>query len=358
MVSWEFPPQPAGGLGRHVGMLCAALTEAGHDVRLICHPSAREAELDQYDLLARVEAGNERLARLGAAALDGWRPDVVHGHDWLAWPASRVLAEQAGRPSAVTVHATEFGRQQGWLAGTVAPLIHARERRMCAEAGAVLVCSHYMAVEVGTLFGLGPGAMTVVGNGARRYPVPATPRDPDLVAFAGRLVHEKGLQELIKALPLLRAEFGGIHAVIAGDGPLLAAQRDRAERYRVADRIEWAGPLDEGALARLLARAAVVVVPSLYEPFGLVALEAQLAGTPVAVADTGGLRELVADGVSGTRFAPQSPAAIAAALRGVLGDPERAAAMARTAQHTAQTRFSWAAVAARTAAAYARLTAA
>jgi glycogen synthase len=233
------------------------------------------------------------------------------------------------------------------------------------------VCSHFMAAEVSELFQLPPGAVQVIGNGVEladdSHPQPETSasipsseaaggvssRGRPLLVFAGRLVHEKGLQELIKALPLLRDELPELRLVVAGTGHQLADQQDRAARYGVSDLIEWAGFLDGAEVAQLLAAADLVVVPSLYEPFGMVALEAQLAGTPVAVSDTGGLAELVEPGRTGTRFAPESPAAIAAAVRQVLADPVGSRQMAARAQRRARQEFGWQAVARRTAEVYA-----
>lgn len=346
MVSWEFPPQLVGGLGRHVGALVPALRELGHDVRVII-PLQRPALLPDTVLeqVSRAQAG---LIEQGMRALTGWRPEVVHGHDWLTGPATSALAAAADAPAVLTMHATETGRQQGYLTTPLQRAIDRAERELCRNSAAVLVCSRFMAGEI-ERFGV---RARVVGNGCAPSRTAAGTRAGRLIVFAGRLVHEKGLQELIKALPLLRAEYPDVRCLILGDGPLREAQQDRARRYGVAQLIEWAGFVDPDRTAELIGRAAVVVVPSLYEPFGLVALEAQAAGTPVAVSDTGGLRELVADGGTGVRFPPENPAAIAAAVARLFDDPAGAAAMADRAQRRARDRFSWTAVAARTAAAY------
>jgi len=346
MTSWEFPPRVLGGLGRHVGELVPALRSLGHDVRVVAPDSTDLGG----DLLAHVAAGQAELIRAGRNAVDGWTPDVVHGHDWLTAVAARELARHTRAPLVTTMHATERGRQQGYLTSPLQRQIDASERRLCLDSDVVLACSQYQADELDRLFHV---PATVIGNGCTLTFNPK-PKDANLIAFAGRLVHEKGVQELIKALPLLSEEFPDIHCVIAGDGPLYADQLDRAERYGVADRIRWAGFLDQRATTDLLAHAAVVVVPSLYEPFGLVALEAQAVGTPVAVSDVGGLRELVTDGITGVRFEPESPAAIATAIRRLLRDPKNATAMAKTARQKAETDFSWTAVAQRVAAAYPR----
>jgi len=366
LVSWEYPPLLIGGLGRHVGMLAPELAALGHDVRVVTIGRGPEPTVEQDgavrvyrtaavagSLPAAAAAGGRALAELGRRAIAGWRPDVVHGHDWLtALPVER-LRRLAGAGSAVTLHATESGRQQGWLTGPVPRRIHRVEHRMCTAADLVLVCSRYMADQARTLFGVPADRLRVVGNGAVALLVAEVERPPHSLVFAGRLVHEKGLQELIKALPLLAERFPDVRLTVAGDGPLADAQRDRAARYRVADRVRWLGFTDD--VAGQLAGAAVAVVPSLYEPFGLVAVEAQLAGTPVAVADAGGLRELVAPGRTGVRFTPESPSAIAAAVADLFDRPVRASRLARTARRRALAEFSWPAVAARTAAAYQEL---
>jgi glycogen synthase len=384
IVSWEFPPLVVGGLGRHVGQLARQLAELGHDVRVLTRGNKPEAELQRYNgvqvwraaadglaidfgsesVLAWTQAFEHSLIRAGLRLLDGWRPDVIAAHDWLVAQTARTLHEVTGSPVVVTVHATEHGRQQGWLTEPVPRAIHSVERWLCHNAAAVIVCSQFMATEVRELFQLDAGDVWVIGNGVEladsRSEVETaagravrTYSGKPLLVFAGRLVHEKGLQELIKALPLLRDELPGLRLVVAGTGQQLADQQDRAARYGVSDLIEWAGFLDGGALAGLFAAADLVVVPSLYEPFGMVALEAQLAGAPVAVSNTGGLAELVEPGRTGTRFAPQSPAAIAAAVRQVLADPAGARQMAARAQQRARDEYGWDTVARRTAEVYA-----
>jgi glycogen(starch) synthase len=337
IVSWEYPPVIVGGLGRHVADLADALTALGHDIRVLTRgsePRSRtetingvpvtRAAVDQLNIdfssesvLAWTQAFEHALIRAGLTLLESWQPDVIHGHDWLVAQTTRTLHERCGAPVVATIHATEYGRQQGWLGEPVPRAIHSVERWLCQNAAAVITCSQFMADQVADLFDLQRGAIAVIGNGIDPGQWQRSPAEVDvarsryrgdgpLVAFAGRFVHEKGLQELIKALPLLATDYPGLAAVLVGRGPDLAAQQDRAVRYGVADLISWPGFLDGGDLAAVLAAADVVVVPSLYEPFGLIALEAQAAGTPVAVSDTGGLRDLVVDGQSGVRFEPES----------------------------------------------------
>jgi len=386
MVSWEFPPLVVGGLGRHVGELARQLAALGHDVRVLTRGSSSEPERQDYhgvdvwraaadglaidfgseSVLAWTQAFEHSLVRAGLRLVARWRPDVLHAHDWLVAQTAHTLHQVTGSPVVVTVHATEHGRQQGWLAEPVPRAIHSVERWLCRDASAVIACSRFMAAQVSELFQLEPSHLRVIANGVATAKTDSrltleTRRAPrsaagPLLVFAGRLVHEKGLQELIKALPLLRSELPGLRLVVAGTGQQLTAQQDRAARYGVSGLIEWAGFLDAAELATLVSTADLVVVPSLYEPFGLVALEAQLAGTPVAVSNTGGLAELVQPGRTGFRFTPESPAAIADAVRALVTDPAQARSMAARAQHRARSEFGWAAVARRTAEVYAEVT--
>jgi len=368
-VSWEFPPLVVGGLGRHVAALARELDALGHDVRVLTRGIASTQQTEQYgrvrvaraavdpiavdfgteSVLAWAQTFEHALTRAGLGLVADWQPHVIHAHDWLVAQTSQTLHQVTSAPVVGTIHATEHGRQQGWLTTPLQAAIHSVERWLCTQAAAVITCSEFMADEVASVFQLDRRRLHVIGNGIDPQiwsaPQPADHVDGPLITFAGRLVHEKGLQELIKAIPLLRNEFSSIRLAVAGSGPLLEAQRDRAHRYGVEELMTWHGQLDDAALAVLFHRSDVVVVPSLYEPFGLVALEAQAAGTPVAVTDTGGLADLVEPGVTGERFVPESPAAIAAAVAQILSDKARASAMADVAQRLAVAKYSWNAVA-------------
>ncbi len=373
MLSWEYPPLIVGGLGRHVGALAVELARTGHDVVVVtrggpsderrhgvrvlrCALDPIELDFTTETLLSWAQAGEHSLLRAALPLLGDWRPDVVHAHDWLVAQSAITVSGLVGCPLVATIHATESGRNQGWLPAPLNRAIHSIERWLATTADAVITCSGAMRDEVERRFEV---QARVVPNGIH---VPAwQPRpaaraeararyagDGPLLVYAGRLVHEKGPQVLIAALPRLRRRFPGLHVVVAGTGPMAEQLRASAGR-----RVQWAGFLAERPLAALFGAADAVVVPSIYEPFGLVALEAAAAGAPLAVADTGGLRDLVHDGVSGVRFEPDSPPALARAAGGLLADPARGRRLARAARRAVRTDFSWRAVAVRTAAIYA-----
>jgi glycogen(starch) synthase len=385
MLSWEYPPVLVGGLGRHVHALAEALVRAGHEVTVVSrHPGTAGVAYDEVrggvrvvrvpedpsllsftdDLLAWTMALNHTLTRAGLAVCAGETFDVVHAHDWLVAHAATTLKHHLRVPLVATLHATEAGRHQGWLPGPLNRGIHSIEWWLTYEARRVIACSAYMRWEVTRLFELPPEKVDVLPNGvdAARWQVApdqvAAARrrwagDGPLLAYGGRLVHEKGVQDLIAAVPRLRRRHPGLRLVVAGTGPAAEELREQARALRLGRSVAFAGFVPDADLAALVAAADCAVVPSRYEPFGLVALEATAAGTPVAVADVGGLAEIVADGRTGVRFAPGDPAALADAVDGVLADQVRARRMVRAGRAGLAAEHTWAGVAERTAATYA-----
>jgi glycogen(starch) synthase len=385
MLSWEYPPLLVGGLGRHVDALARGLVRAGHEVwvvtrgekdeqvdELVDGVRVRRAALDPLaidftteSLLAWSQASEHALIRAALPLLRRIRPDVVHAHDWLVAQTAITLAAAAHAPLVATIHATEAGRHQGWLPAPLNRAIHSVENWLANSADEVIACSQTSQREAVRLFDLDADAVHVVPNGVDlvRWRVPAraraTARDRyapggPLVAFAGRLVHEKGVQTLLAALALLRRRNPGLRLAVAGTGPHEDELRAQARRRRVARAVDWLGFVPEAQVATLLAAADVAVVPSYYEPFGLVALEAVAAGTPVVVSDAGGLADLHRDGVAAASFPAGEPDALAAAIDGVLRDPDRSRRAMRHAAGVLRTSYTWQAVAHTTAQVYAQ----
>jgi glycogen(starch) synthase len=386
LLSWEYPPLVVGGLGRHVEALAGALTAAGHDVRVVTRGEKDELVDEVIDgvrvrraaadplaidfttesLLAWSQAAEHALLRAALPLLRGWSPEVVHAHDWLVAQSAITLAGTAGAPLVATLHATEAGRHQGWLPAPLNLAIHSVERWLAQSAEAVITCSQTMRDEVSRLFELPTDSVRVIPNGidATRWQVPAAVRaavraqyadaDP-LLVFAGRLVHEKGVQTLLDAVRPLRTRHPGIRVAIAGTGTAEDALHERARRNRIVRTVHWLGFVEDEDLAPLLAAADVVVVPSLYEPFGIVALEAAAAGAPVVVAQTGGLADLVTDRVAAASFAPGDVTELVGAVDAVLSDPGRARTAVAHAAAVIARDYTWAAVAAHTIEIYRRL---
>jgi glycogen(starch) synthase len=376
MLSWEYPPLVVGGLGRHVDALARELAAAGHDVRVVTRGEAssvveevrdgvrvRRSAVDPIavdftteSLLAWSQASEHSLVRAALPLVRRWRPDVVHAHDWLVAQSGVTIAAVSGAALVVTMHATEAGRHQGWLPKPLNLAIHSVERWMAHQATAVITCSSAMRQEVGRLLELRTEDIAVVGNGidpARwRTAGGARHTGGPLLVFAGRLVHEKGVQTLLDALPALRRRHPGLRLIVAGTGIYADQLQARARTRRLARGVEWAGFVAEDDLARLFSVADAAVVPSLYEPFGIVALEAAATGAPLVVSETGGLQDLVDAGVVAASFPPRDVRALTEAVHATLADPAGARRAAARASRLIRRDYTWAAVAARTAAVY------
>lgn len=376
MLSWEYPPVLVGGLGRHVHALSGALAAAGHEVTVVTRHAAgaplrehvngvrviRAAEdpvafpLATGSLLAWTMAFNHTLTRAALRAGDDGEYDVIHAHDWLVAHTAITLAEHLGLPLVTTIHATEAGRHQGWLPEELNRTIHAVEHWITHESDRVIVCSGYMRQQVTSLFGAPQSRVDVVPNGVddrawragARAVAAARARfagDGPLIGYAGRLVYEKGVQHLVHAVPRLRRRHPGLRVVIAGDGPYREQLQAEAAALRLDGTVRFAGFMTATQLPAMLAATDATVVPSLYEPFGMVALEAAAAGAPLAVAATGGLAEIVEPGVTGVTFPHSDPEALAGAVDRLLADEVFARRVARRARSMVGARYSWPAIA-------------
>ena len=383
MLSWEYPPVVVGGLGRHVHALSVALANEGHEVTVVTR-HAPGAALEEWaegvrivrapedpvpfplatnTLLAWTMAFNHTLTRaaLHAAATGGY--DVIHAHDWLVTHAAVTLKEHLDLPLVATIHATEAGRHQGWLPEEMNRTIHNVETWLSHEACRVLVCSGYMKWEITRLFHVAQSRVEVIANGVYSDVWQAAPRavaaarakfagDGPLIGYAGRLVYEKGVQDLLAALPALVERHEGLKLVIAGDGPHKEELQRDVDRLGLHDVVEFAGFMNEAQLPAVLAATDAMIVPSIYEPFGMVALEAAAAGAPIAVAATGGLAEIVEPGVTGVTFAPKDPQSLADAVSGLLSDDMLRRRVAKQGQAMVAERYAWSAIAGATADAY------
>jgi glycogen synthase len=338
-------------------------TRAGVRVhRVAATPTPRE--LDPF--LRWVAALNDDMACAGVAIGARGGVEVVHGHDWLVAPAAARLARRLAVPFVTTIHATEHGRHAGWVANHPQSTIHRKETRMARRADRIVVCSHYMRGHVADVFGVAEEAVTVIPNGIdpldmqpagdlaalrARYAAPGE----RLVLLTGRLVHEKGFHLALDALPAVMRRVGPVRFLVAGAGMAQGELEAQARRLGLAPHGEFLGWIGDDLLHALYRIADLCVVPSLYEPFGLVALEAMASGCPCIVADTGGLREVVPNGDVGVRFRASDPRALADAMTLVLANPAvRFRLVTEAGAHIR--RFDWADVARRTAAVYADVT--
>jgi starch synthase len=374
IVTREWPPDVYGGAGVHIEHLVAALRSlpSGPQIDVHCFGGPRE-DATGYAVPANLAAANGALQAIGvdvemAAALGD--VELVHSHTWYANTAGLLASLVHGIPHVVTAHSLEPRRP--WKADQLGGgyrLSSWAERTAYLAADAVIAVSNGMRLDVLDAYPeLDPAKVHVVGNGvdADAYsPVD----DPDVVRslgvdpdqryalFVGRITRQKGVTHLLAAAAQLPPEVGLVLCAGAADTP--------AERQQVADAVEelqkrrsgvvWIeAMLPREKLVPLITGATVFVVPSVYEPLGIVNLEAAACGTAVVASAVGGIPEVVDDGRTGllVPYDPADPAAfeagLAARIAELVADPARAAAMGAAGRERVLTEFGWPAIAQQT----------
>ncbi|MDE3070938.1 MAG: glycosyltransferase family 4 protein, partial [Acidobacteriota bacterium] len=297
---------------------------------------------------------------------DRFKPDVVAGHDWLVAVAGDHLAHRFRCPLVMTVHATEYGRHQGWVAEHPQSWIHGIERWITGRADRVIACSHYMQGHVADIFAIPEERIAVIPNGIdpmdlqpvedlgalrERFAAP----EEKLVLLVGRLVYEKGFQLALQALAPIVRRVAGVRFLVAGSGTYEEELKATARELSLTGHGQFLGWIGDDVLHSLYRIADLCVVPSIYEPFGLVALEAMASGCPCIVADTGGLREVVPAGERvGLRFNGGDADHLGVMIERLLTDHAlRDRLVVEASEHVL--RFDWGDVARRTLALYEEL---
>lgn len=376
MLTWEYPPHLVGGLARHVHALAKELAGQGHDVHVLTRsaPGLPADAMEDGVHVVRVspyfqEPSDFRLwvCHLNYALMEaGARiaeqitgPAVVHAHDWLVAFAARGIKNLYHMPLVATIHATEHGRHNG-IHDQGQQYINDVEWWLTYEAWQVIVCSNAMRGEVRWLFGLGEDKVRVIPNGIDLKP-PAEGALPPRERFAmpgeriiyhiGRLVPEKGVAVLLEAMPqILRRHPAKL--VVAGTGPYGDELRRRAHQLGLGDRVNFVGWVDDATAYALYTHADVAVVPSTYEPFGIVALEAMAAGAPLVASDVGGLHEIVHHGENGLKALPGHVNSLAEQIDRMLTDRVLAERLARIARREVEQIYTWTGIAHTTAELY------
>jgi starch synthase len=388
LLTREYPPEVYGGAGVHVAELVRAL-RASIDVQVRCFGAPRdEAGTFGYPTPAEFAAANPALGTMGVDLLmagDTAGADLVHSHTWYANFAGFTAKRLHGVPHIVTAHSLEPLRP--WKAEQLGGGYRVSswvERTAFDDADAVIAVSEGMRRDILRSYpSIDPSRVEVVYNGIdlddwAPHDDPDTVRslgvDPDRpsVIFVGRITRQKGLPYLLRAARLLPDD---VQLVLCAGAPdteeIMAEVTSLVDELRTErDGVVWIDRhLPRAELSALLTAATTFVCPSVYEPLGIVNLEAMACGAPVVGTATGGIPEVVADGVTGVLVpieqhddgtgTPVDPdrfvADLAAALTAVVSDPARAAEMGAAGRRRAETDFGWAAIAERTLELYRRV---
>ena len=378
MLSWEYTPHIVGGLGKHVVEIVPELIADGIEIHLVVPKLSGGEFSEPLPLPDGTPATNgSRVYRVDPSWMQGdfftntWHDnvqveafcshlirdvggfDLIHDHEWLSSFAAVALKHNFNLPLLSTIHATEMGRNQGSIHGEMQRSIHMAEWWLTFESWRVIACSRYMAWEVENYFGVPAEKVDVIPNGVdpRRFDAlkglnladfRAAYAGPDqpIVYYVGRMVHEKGLSVIVESAPYVLREWPGVRFVLAGGGNV-DSLRAKTHELGVADSILFPGRVSDEVRDGLFKVADVAVFPSIYEPFGIVALEAMAAGTPVVVSDVGGLAEVVELHETGIKVHVNDPQSLAWGILHTLKNPEWSKKRAENAERVVRTQFNW-----------------
>lgn len=370
MLSWEFPPRIIGGISPHVHYLSKSLAKSGVKVYVVTcdFPGAPQHEvvdgvevfrIDSYknpspDFATWAYLMNVNMQKEAAGLINGLggNVDVIHAHDWLVATAAIGLKHVFRKPLFATIHSTETGRRNG-IHFDYERMIHETEAWLTYEAWKVICCSDYMISHVQWAFGLPSDKLVMVPNGVN-YETYSKYRTEDLsqfrskfalpeekiVLFVGRLVYEKGVHVLVNAAPKVLDKVNA-KFIIVGNGYMKDQLSGLAKGMGLTHKVMFTGFIEDETLRRLQTCADVSVVPSLFEPFGIVAVEAMAAKSPVVVSDTGGLSEIVEHDVNGVKVYVSNPDSLAWGITKVLTDNSYANWLRTNAYKKIQEKYDW-----------------
>ena len=377
-LTWEFPPRVVGGIARHCEGLAKALVQQNHDVHLFTldfpgSPDYEEmdgvkvyrasTELGHPNFLTWVLLFNHFLSKRMADVSQSFDFDFLHVHDWLAAFSGISFKHYLKKPMVLTVHSTEIGRAQG-LHSADSFSINGIEWWATYEADRVIVCSQSMKNEICGHFNLPLDKVDVIPNAIdptkyqtsvdrgsvrQRYGVGYGEK---LILCVGRLVPQKGIEYFIRAIPRIARRYPEAKYIIVGEGWSRDILEAEARASGHGGKIQFTGFAPDKEVIDLMTSADVLVVPSIYEPFGIVALEGMATGVPVVASRVGGLTEVIDHDRTGLFVYPRSPESIAWGIVKILSDPGHAKWITENAKEELHKSYSWEAVAMKTAEVY------
>ncbi|MCH5139053.1 glycosyltransferase family 4 protein [Clostridiaceae bacterium UIB06] len=368
MLSWEYPPKNVGGLSNHVYYLSQALSKMGHEIHVItCEEGTAPLQENDNGVFVhrvtpyKIDTGDfaKWVMQLNFAMIEeaiktitaGGKFDIIHAHDWLSAFSAKTLKSSFKIPTVCTIHATEYGRNGG-IRTDMQKYISSTEWFLSYEAWKVVACSNYMRHQISKIFSVPWEKIWVIPNGVepekfdfkfdwlnfrRKYA-----RDEEKIIFyIGRHVFEKGIHLLIESAQGIISRYNNSKFVIAGTGPMTNELKHRVRQMGIESKFVFTGYMSDEDRDKLYRVANIAVFPSLYEPFGIVALEAMAAGCPVVVSDTGGLGEIVEHKVNGLKTINGSSESIIDNISQLLYNDELANRIKENAMKCVYEKYTW-----------------
>ena len=377
-LAWEFPPRIVGGIARHVAELYPKIVHMGHEIHLLTveFGSAPKYEIVEGIHLYRCAVAhgndffhwianmNESMGSLGGELIQQQGFDLIHAHDWLVGDAAIALKHTFKLPMVATIHATEYGRYNG-IHNVRQQYINGKEKLLSHEAWRVIVCSEYMREEIQRVFQTPADKIDVIYNGIRpekkhhgeqfdriKFRRRFANDKEKIIYYVGRMTYEKGIFVLLDAAPKIIAELGHIAKFIIIGGGNTNRLKHQARSLGIWEQCYFTGFMSDADLDKFQTIADCAVFPSLYEPFGIVALESFAAGVPVVVSDTGGLPEVVQHNYTGIVTRANDSDSLTQGILTVLQNPQYAKYLTDNAYQSLAERFNWKDLAKQTVAVY------
>lgn len=367
-LAWEFPPRIVGGIARHVAELYPEIIKHGHEIHLITveFGSAPKSEIVEgihlyrcpvargNDFFHWVANMNDSMGSLGGKLLKEHGDfDLIHAHDWLVGDAAIALKYAFRLPIIGTIHATEYGRYNG-IHNLRQRYINGKEKLLAHEAWRIIVCSQYMRQEIQRVFQSPPDKIDVVFNGIRpekkhhgnkfdriKFRRRFANDKEKIIYYVGRMTYEKGISVLLNAAPKIIDSMGGdVKFVIIGGGNTNRLKQ-QARSLGIWERCYFTGFMSDDDLDKFQTIADCAVFPSLYEPFGIVALESFAARVPVVVSNTGGLPEVVQHNYTGIVTRANDCNSLTWGILEVLQNPLHSQYLVDNAYKSIAEHFSW-----------------
>ena len=369
MLTWEYPPRVVGGISKVVYDLSHKMVKEGNEVTVVTYKDGDNVKYYENDKGVEVyrvdnymirpnnfidwimQLNFNMITKANEIINKNGKFDVIHAHDWLVAYSAKSIKESYNIPLISTIHATESGRNSG-IHDETQRYINDSEWMLTYESSEVIVNSNYMKNEVQRLFGLPYDKINVIPNGVNLQLFSNVNVDYDfrrqyamdnekIILYVGRLVYEKGIQNLIAAMPKILDRYHDSKLIICGRGGMIDELREQVKYLGIDNKVYFAGYCDSKKMQKMYKCADVAVFPSTYEPFGIVAIESMLSGTPTIVSDVGGLNEIVEHGVTGMKSYAGNANSIADSVLALLFDPKLCANISQNAIKKVKENYNW-----------------